>query len=480
MRRGLQPYREYRDSGVAWLGDVPSHWEIRRVRHAFFALSGATPSHDERNWDGDIVWVTPEDLGQLRTRDLETSRRRISERGYQSCGTCLAPADSIAISTRAPIGYVAIVRVAACVNQGCRLLVPRRGQHVEYHFFQLLTLGPELQSLGQGSTFVELGRSRLLDVRLACPPAPEQRVIADYLAHVDRSVTRFTRNRRRLITLLNEQKQAIINQAVTRGLDPIVRLKPSGVDWLGDIPEHWQVRKLKHEVSFTGGGTPSKSVERYWHGDIPWVSPKDMKHDSIVDSSEHVSDEAIADSATNLVEPGAVLMVVRSGILRRTIPTAVNRVAVALNQDMKALRSTGAMQAHFLKLLIEGCQPALLLQWIKTGATVESIEYEDMANTPIPIPPINEQESIVRHIGKEVRGVSMAIDLAQREIDLIREYRTRLISDVVTGKVDVRGLAAGLEDELIEAEDLSDDLDNGDMPDEDELALVQEAADADE
>jgi type I restriction enzyme, S subunit len=162
--------------------------------------------------------------------------------------------------------------------------------------------------------------------------------------------------------------------------------KDSDVEWLVKIPAHWEVKRLKFVVSFYGDGTPSKDNLNYWNGDIPWVSPKDMKTESIVDTEDHITEEAVADSTTRVIQPGAVLIVVPSGILKHSIPVAINTRPAALNQDMKALVPKQFLEASYLKYLIAGHQGALLVQWRKEGATVESIEHELLVNTSCPIP----------------------------------------------------------------------------------------------
>ena len=159
MSSGL--YSAYKSSGIPWLGDVPEHWEVRRLRSVVAIVSGATPSTNAPTfWDGDITWLTPEDLGGLKGRYIGDSARRVTHAGYESCGTTLARSGSLAISTRAPIGYIGILRSAACVNQGCRLLVPNAAVQSDYLYYELTTARSELESLGQGSTFTELSRGK--------------------------------------------------------------------------------------------------------------------------------------------------------------------------------------------------------------------------------------------------------------------------------------------------------------------------------
>ena len=241
-----------KNSGVEWLGEVPAHWEVRRLRVIVQIINGATPkSNKPTYWGGDIVWLTPEDLGQLKNRWIETSARRITNEGYKSCGTTIAPTGSIAISTRAPIGHIGVLNTPACVNQGCRLLVPTQIIHPDYLYYELKVAQLDLMSLGQGSTFTELSKTKLGGFALALPPLPEQTAIVRYLGYFDRRIQRYGRAKQGLIKLLEEQKKAVIHRAVTRGLDPDVPLKSSSVEWLGDVPAHWEVvpnRALFNEV----------------------------------------------------------------------------------------------------------------------------------------------------------------------------------------------------------------------------------------
>ena len=137
--------------------------------------------------------------------------------------------------------------------------------------------------------------------------------------------------------------------------------RESGVQWLGEIPAHWEVKRLKYLADCFGGGTPDKSKDQYWTGNIPWVSPKDMSVSAIHDSEDHISEEGLRESATRLIPTNSVLVVVRSGILRHTIPVAINKVPVSLNQDLKALVSKEILQSRYLAYFIVGLNKALLV-----------------------------------------------------------------------------------------------------------------------
>jgi type I restriction enzyme S subunit len=218
------------------------------------------------------------------------------------------------------------------------------------------------------------------------------------------------------------------------------RYKDSGVEWLGEVPDHWEVQKIKYISVCLGGGTPSRENLDYWNGNIPWVSPKDMKVERIQNSEESITQEGLINSSSNLINSGHVLLVVRSGILKHTIPVAINDVDVTLNQDMKALRMSGGCKPDFLLRWIQGLNSLLLLAWSKQGATVESIEHEYLSNTLIPLPSLNEQEEVLDYIAKETLQIDALLTEAQKTILLLHERRTALISAAVTGKIDVRGL----------------------------------------
>ena len=177
-----KPYPAYKSSGVEWLVEVPAHWEVARTKSVASILNGATPlTNDPSYWDGDILWLTPDDLGSIEGIRVKSSFRKITQAGYDSCGTSLAPRDSIVISTRAPIGHIGILDQPGCVNQGCRLLALGDGIDAGYIYFLLLSAREELQSLGAGTTFNELPRVRLGNFPLVVPPLPEQTAIARFL-----------------------------------------------------------------------------------------------------------------------------------------------------------------------------------------------------------------------------------------------------------------------------------------------------------
>jgi len=264
-------YPKYKSSGIEWLGEIPEHWGIKALKRVFRILNGSTPKSGEPSyWDGDIPWATPDDLGSLQGDTLFFTRRMITEDGYNSCGTSLAPAGSLVLSTRAPIGHLAIAAVPLCTNQGCRCLVFHTKDETRFFYYQLLTARQELESWGQGSTFQELSRDKLGAVYLVAPPVHEQRAIAAFLDRETARIDKLIRKKERQIELLQEKRSAVISHAVTKGLNPNVKMKDSGIEWLGKIPEHWEVIRLKFAAQIVMGQSPDSND--YLTNSSSWVT----------------------------------------------------------------------------------------------------------------------------------------------------------------------------------------------------------------
>jgi len=209
------------------------------------------------------------------------------------------------------------------------------------------------------------------------------------------------------------------------------------------VPEGWEVKKVRHFARLKGGSTPSTNEAQFWDdGDIPWVSPKDMKTGRITATQDCLTSEGLAQCASGLIAPGHVMIVVRSGILRHTLPVAINDVPVALNQDMRVFKLNSYLEPEYLRWLIEGNQKVLLEQWCKSGTTVESIEMEYLSDSYLSVPSFKEQTAIATYLDRETQKIDRLLAKVEAAIQRLQEYRTALITAAVTGKIDVRGVAA--------------------------------------
>lgn len=326
--------------------------------------------------------------------------------------------------------------------------VLRAKGNMDPSYLAYLVRSHPFRAFGEASMIGAAGQKRVpesfvTEFKQAFPTLKEQRAIASFLDRETAKLDQLIEKKRRLIELLQEYRQAIITQAVTKGLDPNVPMKVSGIPWLGEVPVHWEIRQLKYLATFQGGGTPSKDDLAFWDGDIPWVSPKDMKQEVIVETEDHISRAAVDASATKIIPPGNVLLVVRSGILKHTLPVAMNGVAVTLNQDMKALIPHRSTTSSFLFWSLKGLGPHILSVCRKIGATVDSIDMELLYRFPIPLAPLSEQEAISLYLEEKCNLIGKAVDKLQQELNLLAEYRQALISAAVTGQIDVRQWSQG-------------------------------------
>jgi type I restriction enzyme S subunit len=440
MTGRYQSYPEYKDSGVEWLGRAPKCWNARQLK--FLCTFNDEVLSDSLNLDYEIQYV---DIGSVSANEGITKTENMTFGNAPSRARRIARDGDVIVSTvRTYLEAIAPINNPPdnlVVSTGFAVIRPNNYLHKHYAAYCLRANGfiKEVVARSVGVSYPAINASELVNIKIPEPSLEEQQQIANFLDHETAKIDTLIEKQQQLIQLLKEKRQAVISHAVTKGLNPEVPMRDSGVEWLGEVPKHWNLIPLKYLCTFSGGGTPSKDNLTYWtDGDIPWVSPKDMKSFWLSDTQDKVTEKAVKESSTNFVEKGALLMVVRSGILQRTIPIAINTVRVTLNQDMKALRFNSLMNVEYTADIIHGCQNSLLLEWSKEGATVESIEHEYLANTLLPLPPIQEQQNIVEYVRERLNVFQNLEDRATIGITLLQERRTALISAAVTGKIDVR------------------------------------------
>jgi type I restriction enzyme S subunit len=267
-----------------------------------------------------------------------------------------------------------------------------------------------------------------------------QRAIVDYLDRETARLDGLVAAKERLLGLVAEKRRALITRAVTRGLDPCVPLRDSGIPWLGEIPAHWQLIPLRFLVDVVGGATPDTGRAEFWDGDIPWVSPKDMKRDEIKDAEDHVSALALSLSFLGLIEPMAVLIVVRGMILAHSFPTAITTQPVTINQDIKALHCRELLEPHYLRDFLRGLEAQLVAITEESAHGTRKLESEVLGRFQVCVPTMAEQHAIVAHIAAETAKLDALRAVTERTISLLKERRATLIAAAVTGQIKVEGV----------------------------------------
>jgi type I restriction enzyme S subunit len=450
MTAGLQPYRAYRDSGMSWLGEVPAHWDVVPGRAIYREKKESNVGMKERTVlslsYGQIVVKPDEKLHGLVPASFETYQ--IVEPGE----IVVRPTDlqndwnSLRFGLSRHRGI--ITSAYMCLN--AMQPISQEYGYLLLHAYDLIKV-----FYGLGS-----GLRQNLDWRdfkyLPCvvPPSDEQAAIVRYLDHVDRRVRRYIAAKRKLIALLNEEKQAIIHRAVTRGLDPSVRLKPSGVEWLGDVPEHWEVRRngrLFVERNETGFSELPILVVSLRTG-IRIRSFENPARKQTLSDRDMYKRALTGNIVYNMMRmwQGAVGVVPCDGLISPAYVVAQPLSGTHAQYYSNLFRTDAYMGA---------------VDMYSHGIVKDRnrLYWEAFKQLPSPHPPLHEQAAITLAISNETNDLDIAIGRLWNEIALMREYRARLIADVVTGKVDVRAVAAGLPaedfevDHFMPVEEISDE-----------------------
>ena len=490
MIADLKHYPTMKDSGVEWLREVPAHWEVRRLKDTVVGcVNGVWGSDPNGSDDLPCVRVADFDRGSLRVKHSVQTLRAISQSERQrrtlSSGDLLL--EKSGGGERQPVGTVVLFdheAPAVCSNFVARMPV-REGyssHFLTYLHSTLYAKGLNKRSIKQTTGIQNLDSSAYLSEFAGLPPLPEQAAIVRYLDHVDRRVRRLTRAKRKLIALLTEQKQAIIHRAVTRGLDPDVALKDSGVEWLGEVPEHWGVVPLRYlGTKFGSGVTPKGGATVYQHTGIPLIRSQNVHFSGLrLDGVARISRDLHEQQSGSHVRPGDVLLNITGASLGRVCSVPDDFVEGNVNQHVCIIRPQKLkITPRYLSSFLSTPKIQMLIQFEQTGAAREGLTLDSIRSFKVPLPSPEEQVAIIEHLQVATANIDTTITRAEREIELLTEYRTRLIADVVTGKLDVRDAAAALpEVDPLAEDDSADDLDAGLALDADELDEAAEEAEA--
>jgi type I restriction enzyme S subunit len=471
MIADLKPYPEYRESEGKWLGEVPAHWAVRRFKYILREKdSRSTGGKEQLLRVSQFTGVTQ----RLSISGLdEPDTRAASLVGYK----CVNPDDlviNIMLAWNGSLGvsrYDGIASPAYCIYRFGDVARP----WYYHHLLRSPAYKARIKALSTGivESRLRLYTDDLFRLEAILPPPDEQAAIVRFLNHTSQRIERTIWAKRKVIALLNEQKQVIIHRAVTRGLDPNARLKPSGIPWLGEIPEHWDEISVGAATNLiqTGPFGSQLHSHEYISGGIPVINPSHMKDGRIVpDYSISISPTKIKELERHKIKSGDIIAARRGEL---------GRCAVVTKAEVGWICGTGSLLIRckpmmftpgFFQMVFssQGIRDSLSLASI--GATMDNLNSGMVARLRMPLPSISEQNQIIEFVRNENQRHEIITSAILSEIDLLREYRTRLIADVVTGKLDVREAAAQLPDEVDEIEEVI--LDDDDVTGE-EVADVE-------
>lgn len=431
-------YPKYKDSSVEWLPEIPVDWHTTQAKHVTTFTTGWTPpTGDASSFEGDNLWANISDLGP---RWLTDTSKRVSEAAIQKSRIRVSPKGSLLFSFKLSIGQVSFAARDMYTNEAIATFLP--SPHIDlafayYAFPRILVQNAEENIYGAKLLNQELLRT----AKIALPDMATQAAIASFLDRETAKIDELVAEQQRLMELLKEKRQAVISHAVTKGLNPDAPMKPSGVEWLGEVPAHWEVRRIRTISSFTTSGPRGWSDRMADEGAL-FIQSGDLD-DSIGVSFAtakrvQVADDAEADRTR--LEDGDVVVCI-TGAKTGNVAVCVTVPELAfINQHLCLIRPRDVVLPPFLGLVLKSTIGQTYFQLAQYGLK-QGLSLEDVRDAPVPLPSINEQQEIVTFFGTVSDGFAMFSNEAAHAVELLHERRSALISAAVTGQIDVRKLA---------------------------------------
>lgn len=425
--------RKMKSSGVEWIGEIPEDWDIKRLKAV---LCERNESNNPIKTDyilsltndrGVIPYDEKGDVGNKSKEDL--SRYKLA---YLN--------DIVLNSMNVIIGSVALSKYYGCVSPVYYMLYPRNPMDdVRYYnyIFQTKEFQSKLKGYGNGIMAIRMRiqMSKLNTVELPTPDATTQTRIADFLDDKCVKIDRYIEKQQKIIDKLKEYKQAVITEAVTKGLNPDVPMKDSGIEWIGMIPEHWDVPEIKHLVRMASGGTPDRNHPEYWNGNIPWIKTGELQNDIITNAEEYITEEGLNNSSAQVFNINTILVAMYGQGKTRGM-TALLKTHASTNQACAGLTVANSnVQIEYLWQCLIGAYDAIRSE--AAGSGQPNLSATLIGNFHIALPPTEEQGLIVEYIKDRTVEIKSTIHKAEKLLEKLTEYKKSLIYEAVTGKMEV-------------------------------------------
>lgn len=442
----FKPYPKYKDSGVEWLGKVPEGWEVKPLKH----LAGI----DSCGCYG----MDPEEGGEVlrvaTTAQIDPSGRfdvdRMPERGFSaaevsrygcSAGDILVVKSS-GSATNIISGKAGLVDEAtpkfifSNFLMRVRPLVGAADPRFIYALLRSNLTRQRVELMCSTTTYPNLQIGEYVSAPLPVPPVEEQSSIASFLDHETSKIDNLIKEQEKLIELLKEKRSAVISHAVTKGLDDNVKMKDSGVEWLGEVPEHWEVWKISHAFRLIGSGTTPKSdnPEYYEGGEVPWVNTGDLNDGDLVDCEKRVTELAVSHHSSLKIYPSETLLIAMYGAT--TGKLGILKFPATVNQACCAFSNGHAIEVKFLFYWLRGYRAQVLS--LAYGGGQPNVSQEVLRELRVACPTTSEQREIASFLDHQKSKIDGLIREAESAINLLQERRSALISAAVTGQIDVR------------------------------------------
>jgi len=430
----VKPYPEYKDSGVEWIGEIPVSWGIFKLKHMINEfISGGTPNSDnEKFWVQDeedgIPWVA---IGDMTNNEVVMdTKKKITLDGLANKRLRILKSGTLIYSIFASLGKVSLLGIDATTNQAILGLVTNEKIDDMFLKYYLRYLEQPVIALSNANTQNNLNSTIVRNIEFSLTnDFNDQKKIASFLdkktSEIDLTIEKYTR----LIELLKEKRTALINHVVTKGLDPTAEMKDSGVEWIGEIPEDWGVKKLKHTSLVSSVKLNKKPKE------LPYIGLEHIQSGNGVLIENNVEE---VDSSVSCFKKGDILFGKLRPYLAKVLEAPFDGVGTT---ELVVIRMDECINSHFAFYQLLSDRFINLVNALTYGVKMPRANPDQIVNISICVPPIKEQKEISLYLDKESSKIDNIIQKIKENISLLEEYKKSLIHHVVTGKVDVREVA---------------------------------------
>ena len=420
-------YDKYKDSGIAWIGEIPEHWEVKKGKNLFKKEERPVRDNDE------IITCFRDGEVTLRSnRRTDGFTNAMKEVGYQG----VRKGDLVIHNMDAFAGAIGVSDSDGKSTPVYSVCTPKNNKEADVYYYAYLlrsyALGGVIQSLAKGirERSTDFRYKEFGDLFYQQPPIHEQQSIATYLDQKCSEIDELITLQEEMITKLQSYKQSVITEAVTKGLDKNVPLKDSGIEWIGKIPEHWNIIKTKNAFKIISGATPKTDNMTYWDGEITWITPADYKtEDKVIKSGKrNITLAGLNSCGTSIVPENSIIFSKRAPIGL----VAINIVPLCTNQGCISCIPKSFVNSKYFYYLM-----SVLTEWFElfgSGTTFKELSTNNFANFSLSQPPLSEQQSIADYLDQKCSEIDELISIKQQKIEKLKDYKKSLIFECVTGK----------------------------------------------
>lgn len=422
----MKKYDEYKDSGVAWIGEVPKHWEVIKLKYKYHFQTGATPNTGKKeNFEGDLRWANISDLNGSVVYD---TTKHINKEAASKCSMNISPKGSLMYSFKLSVGTVAFCGEDMYTNEAIASFIPQKND-LKYLFYCAPIF--IIHNANRNIYNAPLLNQELIKNALICLPSlNEQTVIATYLDTHCAKIDNLISIQQKRIALLQELKQSVITHAVTKGLNPNVEMKQSGVEWIGDVPKHWEVKPLKHLAVLYPKSVCSNNKENI----VSYAPMENVRNDKLTEDEKKITELT---SGLNTFYEGDILMA-------KVTPCFENgNIAIAhslkhsqgyCSSELFVIRVKCINVRYLFYLLQNQDYKQVCLSTLTGTGGLKRVSADFIRSGKMPVPSQVDQAAITFYLDHKCATIDTSISNAQHQIDLLQEYKQSLITEVVTGK----------------------------------------------